>query len=193
MFRFIVVTLGFLGWAFFELSGGTEFEPRVRPDVAQAEVREVVPVGLETDAPQVSRAASARDGLEADLPEPQSPALQNPAEIGVKLAALDTAVTRGDADAGTRTDAVTLRMPYSVVTAGEPEVEERQPDIRSVTGNRVNMRNGPGTNYSVIDRLTRGTEVEVLQEPGNQWVKLRVLDTNRVGWMADWLITAAAE
>ncbi|MGB2201766.1 MAG: SH3 domain-containing protein [Pseudooceanicola atlanticus] len=55
------------------------------------------------------------------------------------------------------------------------------------------MRNGPGTNFSIVDRLTRGEQVEVLAEPGNGWLKLRVSDSGRVGWMADFLVTAAAE
>ncbi|WP_176440916.1 SH3 domain-containing protein [Oceanicola sp. 22II-s10i] len=64
-------------------------------------------------------------------------------------------------------------------------------DLRVVTGTRVNMRNGPGTRYSVVSRLDQGDEVEVLQDPGDGWVKLRVSDTGRIGWMADFLLASA--
>lgn len=189
MFRFIVVTLGFLGWAFFELSGGTEFEPRVRPEVAEARA-ETAPA---VPAPEVTRSATAM----ADAPEPSAkpaPIPARPGQPGVTLAALETTVTR-PRTARSQSDGSGVSLPAQLPATPEAAPEPAAPirDIRSVTGNRVNMRNGPGTNYSVIARLERGMEVEVLQEPGNQWVKLRVLDTNRVGWMADWLITAPAE
>jgi uncharacterized protein YgiM (DUF1202 family) len=48
----------------------------------------------------------------------------------------------------------------------------------------VNVRNGPSPRYNVILKLTRGTRVEILQDPGNGWVKLKVEDTGRIGWMA---------
>jgi uncharacterized protein YgiM (DUF1202 family) len=53
------------------------------------------------------------------------------------------------------------------------------------------MRNGPGTSYSVVDRLQRGDTVEVLAEPGNGWLKLRVAESGQVGWMADFLVSSA--
>jgi len=57
-------------------------------------------------------------------------------------------------------------------------------DIRAVRGSRVNMRGGPGTSYAVLGTLIRGEEVRVLKEPGNGWVKLKVVDTGRIGWMS---------
>ena len=41
MIRFIVISFALLGWAFYELSGGADFEPRKpRPEVAVAETAE---------------------------------------------------------------------------------------------------------------------------------------------------------
>lgn len=65
-------------------------------------------------------------------------------------------------------------------------------DIREVTGDLVNMRSGPGTDFDRIDKLSRGTEVEVLESDGRGWVRLRVVETGEVGWVADWLVNAAA-
>ncbi|MEO1140698.1 MAG: SH3 domain-containing protein, partial [Pseudomonadota bacterium] len=65
-------------------------------------------------------------------------------------------------------------------------------DIRYITGSVVNMRGGPGTEYQKITSLTEGTEVAVLQSPGNGWLELQVVDTGQTGWMADWLVSAAA-
>ena len=67
-------------------------------------------------------------------------------------------------------------------------VSEVDDTVRQVTGNRVNLRNGPGTEYNVLSKLTRGEQVAILQDPGNGWLKLRVLETNRVGWLAASLV-----
>ena len=64
-------------------------------------------------------------------------------------------------------------------------------DIREVTGGRVNLRRGPGTNFNAVGRLTRGEQVLVLSEE-NGWVKLRVLETGRIGYMADFLVSDPA-
>ncbi|MEM8732017.1 MAG: SH3 domain-containing protein [Pseudomonadota bacterium] len=65
-----------------------------------------------------------------------------------------------------------------------------QRDVRMVNGNRVNMRNGPGTSYSILARLNRDARVEVLADPGDGWVKLRPLNGGPTGWMADYLLTS---
>ena len=62
-------------------------------------------------------------------------------------------------------------------------------DIRAVSGDRVNVRDGPGTNYSVVNQLVRGDKVEVLQDAGDGWVKLRPVDGGPVGWIASFLLT----
>ena len=62
-------------------------------------------------------------------------------------------------------------------------------DIRAVSGNRVNLRGGPGTSYAVMGQLTRNAKVEILADPGTGWVKLRPLAGGPVGWMADYLLT----
>ena len=64
-------------------------------------------------------------------------------------------------------------------------------DIRRVTGSRANMRSGPGTEFLALGSLTEGTQVSVLEEPGNGWIMLEVIATGETGWMADWLVAAA--
>ena len=74
------------------------------------------------------------------------------------------------------------------VAVVEPEIIA---DLREVTTERVNMRDGPGQNFDVIAKLTNGQQVEIMQDPGDGWVKLRVDDTGREGWVADFLFTAS--
>lgn len=64
-------------------------------------------------------------------------------------------------------------------------------EIREVTGNMVNMRTGPGTEFSTVGKLAKGTQVTVLAEPGEGWIMLEVRETGETGWMADWLVTAS--
>ena len=62
-------------------------------------------------------------------------------------------------------------------------------DLRQVSGRRVNMRSGPGTNYGVLDKLTRGTQTEVIEVNANGWVRIRVTTTDQVGWVSSRLLT----
>lgn len=68
------------------------------------------------------------------------------------------------------------------------EVEEVA-DIRVVKSSRVNMRGGPSTTYDILAKLNQGTEAEILQLNDSGWVKLRVIDSGQVGWMAERLLT----
>lgn len=52
---------------------------------------------------------------------------------------------------------------------------------RWVTGNGVNQRKGPGTQYETIGQLTNGTRVRFLQEQGT-WTE--VWTTHGLGWMS---------
>lgn len=72
--------------------------------------------------------------------------------------------------------------------AGPAQAAAPAADIREVTATRVNLRAGPGIEYGVIDRLTQGTRVEILWDPGAGWVKLRAVDGGPEGWMADSLL-----
>ncbi len=75
-------------------------------------------------------------------------------------------------------------------TAKRADFIPDQRDIRAVDGNRVNMRNGPGTNFSVLASLPRDTRVEVLTDPGDGWVRLQPINGGPIGWMADYLLTS---
>lgn len=62
--------------------------------------------------------------------------------------------------------------------------------IRSVSGNRVNVRGGPGTDYQVVTKLGRGDSVEVIHDNGDGWVKMRSLGGGQEGWMANFLLSS---
>ncbi|WP_255009980.1 SH3 domain-containing protein [Roseovarius sp. M141] len=227
MWRFILISFGFLGFAFYEASGGADYAPS--PNSLQVAMRDTplfaAPLKVapqENDSsPQVAVASTAA------LPPIQKPKTQRIiAPVRAKVAGGNTTHAQatfaglsgiGDDPLGgleitfasaTRSvggdDAMVQR---SVQTVGaftaetlvqdvnrlpieQALIAPQQPaDIRSVAGSNANMRSGPGTDYSAVDQLTQGTQVEILDRRG-AWVELRNMQTGRTGWMADWLITA---
>lgn len=208
MLRLAVVTFGFLGWAWYELSGGADFEPgtnslrvlakveteELPPAVSAVEVAgtQAAPILKGSDvvtesAPQVTR--STNSGVElAKVSAASFPAqsrivtvVPHPGRIKTPETVVpvvsNSAVVQGDTLVGTSTTSV------------EPVVEI---DYRRVTGNRVNLRAGPGTSFGVVDTLRRGDEVEVLQDPGTGWVKLRSFEGNSIGWMSGQFLQVAS-
>ncbi|MEO1797318.1 MAG: SH3 domain-containing protein [Pseudomonadota bacterium] len=176
MARFMIVTFLMLGWVFFELSGGTDFEPpqqEARPlnELLQAVEREErVEVAQATTSPSLAPIVS-----------------EEPSE---DIAALTRARFSGANEAlvtvlGTATVPV---QPVEEAVAEPLIVASSTADIRAVAGTRVNMRNGPGTSFPILATLTRGAEAEVIAEPGNGWLQIRVSDTGAVGWMAESLM-----
>jgi uncharacterized protein YraI len=50
---------------------------------------------------------------------------------------------------------------------------------------RVNLRDGPGANYSILDRLEPGAQVTILgRNDAGEWIRVRVESTGRTGWVA---------
>ncbi len=200
MKRFIFVCFAFLAFAFYQMSGGADFQPRVAAIAPTAEI-EVTRPGPVRDSEPV-RAVSLIAAPARAVPEPAPvafvtpapalpanreaaqlpPAPANPIAEPLVLASL------GQGLAGL-TDAVPV---VSAAKVAEPAATTPPPaDIREITGTRVNMRNGPGTTYAVLTRLSLGDEVEVLEAPGNGWLRLRTLPEQRVGWISASLVSKA--
>lgn len=211
MIKYIALTFVFLGWAWYEMSGGSEFEPGLA--MAEANVEAEDDAGTANAASIVSRSNTASfdlvsvAGAQGDIaPVSVDPAKiralaeENVAEvvpdtkIDPEAATVLAAISDEDLSAAAQPRILTDAYDVSPVLQTSRVIEEApEKDIRYVTGNRVNMRTGPGTKYSVLSKLSQGEEVEVLQEPGNGWIKLRTVESNRIGWMADWLLTTDAQ
>jgi hypothetical protein len=198
MKSFILITFGLLGFAFYEMSDGADFDANAlrvsRVDAAPA-IEETQLASAQTDTPVVT----AEPKLE-----------QNEVSRGaVTLAALSTTTDAGTRVSATLTPAVAtttateeaepasqLILPSLIAATDQPATEavptsleqETQAIIRTIAGNRVNVRGGPGTNYDVVSRMVKGQEVEILSDPGQGWVKMRPVDGGSVGWLADFLL-----
>ncbi|GAA6199621.1 SH3 domain-containing protein [Aquicoccus sp. SU-CL01552] len=207
--RLIIVSFLILGWTFYELSGGGAFEPRgvrpPRPAPQQAAIRPD-PAATAPTAPLIAP-RKARDGAPAEV----TAATQRAALKARQLARTDRLAQirqglgvqlTGFSGAGSGLALTTLEQGAVGLreTAVEPEPvaapappPEPKPDLRKVTGTRVNMRDGPGTIYPVIARLVLGDEVEVLSTSGTGWLRLRKLPERRIGWVAASLISKKAD
>ncbi|MCZ0812299.1 MAG: SH3 domain-containing protein [Pseudomonadota bacterium] len=180
MWRFILVSFAFLGWSFYELSGGADYEPRTNSIQARAKLGDPRPVArpVRTQEPRVAQAPDigAADAVARGLSD-----LTSTPTGGVKVALA--------ADGASGESEVITAVAHNVVTRSVAQAPQR--DLREVAASRVNMRAGPGTRYDRIARLERGDQVAVLRAPGNGWVKLRVVESGRVGWMAERLVTVS--
>jgi hypothetical protein len=85
---------------------------------------------------------------------------------------------------------VPVEVPTPAAAPAAPEPEQAE-DRRRVVGQSVNLRSGPGTDFGRLGSLARDTEVIVLDDSRGGWVKLRVADTGRIGWMAERLLGTA--
>lgn len=195
MWRFILVTFGFLGWSFYELSDGADFVPEIaavstetntqiasktpsRPAATSAQkINSITNVSVPTTATSKAHFVSLRQNQVAPKPS-----------AGTNVTLASVSQTRPSAQLGQDLNKA-RRLTHPETTA---QPKPGLLDIRNVKKNRVNMRSGPGTQYGVAAKLSKGTEVEILSNLGNGWLELRVVETGKIGWMADWLITAQA-
>ncbi|WP_157707999.1 SH3 domain-containing protein [Roseovarius faecimaris] len=122
---------------------------------------------------------AVEDAIAADVTaEREQPDSVATGFVGEEVFSLETYVMR---------QSETYTIPESV--AEDSVITVPTGDIRQVTGDLVNMRAGPGTDFEKVGQLGKGSSVAVLEEPGNGWVMLEVVETGEIGWMADWLIT----
>ena len=169
MYKFILISFGLLGFAFYELSGGNDFDGEALrlSRVDAAPVGEQAVPTLLAQAPQVNTPEVTRDSVDLISLEIE------PAAAQIIQASLVV-----------EQDTAPVVLPSIV-----DQLPAASYDIRSVTSNRVNVRGGPSTSFDVVGKLVRGAEVEVLTDTGNGWVEMQSLDGSTIGWMADFLLS----
>jgi hypothetical protein len=173
--RFIVLSFLVMAWGYYEMSGGADFVPESRPVIlaeveATTEVLEVVAEDTTLDAVEVVTRADTEslDAIDAvERPTPDA--------ISVDTATIVEAIPEP------------VEAPVSVEDALRDILGT---DLREVTGDLVNMRDGPGTDFSVIDKLSRGSIVNVLEAGNDGWVRVEVETTGLSGWMSDQFLVA---
>ncbi len=212
MTRLILITFAALGWAFYVMSDGPDFEPRgLRADNPQRMAAAFQP----TPEPKAPAPAPVEDLVTqvSFAPEPAvepAPALDALAQPEPALTEDETKALLAQVAAGLQANpslfedqTVTLALAsledgitslQQVATDADPEVvevpalPEPEKDIREISGTRVNMRDGPGTIYPIIGKARIGQKVEVLSESGTGWLRLRVLPGQQIGWISASLV-----
>jgi hypothetical protein len=212
--RLILISFGFMVWAFYVLSGGADFDPDAVRAARMAE--------LDLEAPKPAVAPARTEPVTAapkDVVDTDPPLRETTTRVSLNLTTLKDASDNA-ADAPTQTDiaaavdAAIQEVPQNVPvvtssadtpaiipsliapndgagqTAENPSTIRGFDDIRTVSGNRVNVRGGPGTDFGVVGRLTRGDEVVVLEDNGAGWIRFETQDGETSGWMADFLLTS---
>ena len=192
MSRFVILSFLGLGFAFYELSGGADFEPPVRP-VTPSPFAEAAPAATTPEAlPERVQQASVQTAPATPVTRPaevtaqlQTAALVSDGKSRLTLATegLQLASLEGGLAAGT------VQVAAVAPEAVEDAPEDIAQDIRTVRASRVNMRQGPNTTYPILSRLLAGDKVEILRDEGAGWAMLKVEKTGQVGWIATSLLS----
>lgn len=157
-----------MGWAFYEVSGGTDFTPRMASAITIDEIELVDP------SPQVvPTQVVANEVAAAEDRQPDGLIFTR------RIISNGTISETSDAVIAIRADEQRARNRLVFSLANTDPSDE----IRRVRGEDINMRTGPGTQFVVVDILPYNTRVKLLDDSINGWVKLRSLDSGRVGWM----------
>ncbi len=176
MGRFIVFTFLVLGLVYYELSGGSDFRPMSEIVAsAEADVRAVP----EEEVVQLASLSNADQ-------------LQAPDAEAVLTQAVQTIEASGPGEAVLQNASLSMDAPAAL--EGEltkiEEVAAAPADLRYVAGSRVNVREGPSTNFGIVTTLSRGAETEVIGDNGQGWLEIRIVGQSQTGWMAERLLTA---
>lgn len=162
--RLIVTCFLFLGWGFYELSGGRDFVAEEKPI---AEALEPAAIDEATIEPVETAAAVTSPS--------QAIEIETVTQLNVTPASLIVVEEAPEPE----TPTVTENIQSAVANAL---------DIRLVDKARVNVRSGPSTNNDIAARLVAGDEVQIIDDLGNGWVQIIMADGS-AGWMADFLLT----
>lgn len=210
MLRLMLVTFVFLAWGFYELSGGADFDPdqarldtRMPAPLKQAAAEAGPPAADRAEDVAVTRVSLNLNSVEDVLNGPDNSAetarlpgrrtepavldAQQPDDIEIIPSLIENAAAEPQPDEipPSSVNSATVEDDTSVIRSGI----DAQADLRVVTGTRVNVRGGPGTNYGVIGTLVQGDRVEVLDDSGSGWLRLRAADGGTMGWMAASLLS----
>ncbi len=225
--RFILLSFVILAFAFYQLSGGSDFDPNAVREARMAKLQ------LKEPSPVVAAPTSIVDQPPVVVAVPQLETKPAPPPVSLNLTSLRTeengtpvhktvvAQPSAPIDTSATEAAVTAALEEAIAevpqnapiittsadtpaiipslinpTDGLTETVSLQTqasgfaDLRTVSGTRVNVRGGPGTDFNVVGRLTQGDEIVVLEDNGAGWVRFETPDGLTQGWMADFLLTS---
>ena len=185
MNRFVFLSFLFMGWAFYELSGGADFVPPSARITTDAETK---PERVAQSAPApvfVQGSNTAPDPARTRIVLGNTPPAPAPEPAATPEPEPEPAETAQTAPAPVADVVLSLAALETVPVGTLPAPAK---DIRIIDGTLVNIRSGPGTDYPVILQLQGGTEVEVLEDPGAGWIRMQNPETREMGWISAGLL-----
>ena len=186
MKMYVWLSFAVMGWAYYEISGGSDFVPEQAPTVAETETaadenliaRTRSPEILIAPAPSVSTLEPIETPVEEQVEQvAEAEPTPTPAELAPTPVELEPVAER------VAFTAESTPAPVEDTTFTAPPL-----DIRQVAGSRVNMRVGPSTDFDVITTLDDRTEMEVLEVNVDGWANVIIIDSGVEGWMAERLL-----
>lgn len=171
---FVAVSLVLLGGTFYELSGGSDFVPATRAEAQTASAESTIDGA---SVPLMGGIFASREEIlaQADARAATTAPVTTISTRSVSLAKIEAKPVEQEA--------AVQQAALTTTEAAPVEPEAPAYDAYVVDGSWVNMRQGPGTRFGVIDTLPRGTEVEVIAVESG-WANLRVISSGETGWMA---------
>ena len=165
MNRFLIVAFFFMGLAYYELSGGSDFVPQAHADTALASAE------IATPAPELTTAKATR------TPTPGLAAIED--FVTPSVTYVSAPIVFDDA----------AQDPVAgIATASSADIPSG--DIWTVTADRLNVRQGPSTGDAVVGQVTGGEEVTVVSaDAGDGWVMIRIEGDGAEGWVASRFLT----
>lgn len=159
-----------------------EDKGQMRPGLAAA-----LATGQEIVVVERRRAPAAPEVVEEIALAGAAPVVQPVAEAVVETASY-TPPAAAPAREATPAPVFTLSaLPTTVMDAepvAEPAPAAASGDIWYVTAASVNVRQGPSTDTSVVDKLSRGEAVSISFEPGSEWAHVRIEGDGLEGYVA---------
>lgn len=165
MTRFIILTFAFMAWAFYEVSGGSDFKPRQQAIILRSDALASQPIDSRPPHATLLKAPLLSTDIESVIQQADTKRLN--------LNTPPMAALPPDAYQSGKSRVFSLADFTS-----SPE------NIAFVRGQNVNLRTGPGTRFMVVSQLRQNSVVKVLQAPHNGWIKLKSMETGRVGWIS---------
>ncbi|WP_210529115.1 SH3 domain-containing protein [Rubellimicrobium arenae] len=187
---FILLSFALMALAYWALSGGSDFRPETRAEATTAPAPETAaeaepsPAGPALDTPEEASGTRMADaGGPADI--------QLDEVTGVTALAAETP-SEAEVEPGPDPDAAL--GPVEALAAIAPELTTPREEVvdvasadaagalRRVTGDRVNVRLGPGVEFDVVGQVDAGDMAEVVDRDGG-WVRVR-MPSGELGWMS---------
>lgn len=148
------------------------FAPELDEPVFTEVTPETAPVVVAADQP-----------VAAPAPEVTPVAMITPVAVMTPVASPEPTAEPAVAEAVAE---VMAEVEAEATPAPAPEPERI---IWYVTGSRVNVREGPSTNYTVLGKVLYGDAAEIISDPNADWVKIRIEGDGVEGYIAKRFMT----